>query len=120
MNSNWTKASEGEELAAQYLANAGFSIVERNYHYGHGEIDIIARENDYLVFVEVKTRTNASFGAPEYSITRGKQKQLLHVAKGYLFEQQIDNVPCRFDVIIVELYNKTEIRHIPNAFSDFY
>jgi putative endonuclease len=120
MNSNWTKASEGEELAAQYLSGLGFSIVERNYHFGHGEIDIIARDKDYLVFVEVKTRTNASFGAPEYSITRSKQQQLIHVAKGYLFENQIDNVSCRFDVIIVEQLTKTEIRHIPNAFSEFY
>jgi putative endonuclease len=119
MKDRQTLAREGEELATRYLIDAGWRILERNYHYGRaGEIDIIARDGEYLVFVEVKTRQSRSCGEPEYAITRAKQKQLLRVARGYLWLQGIDETPCRFDVIsIMILSGRPEIHHIRNAFT---
>ena len=79
----------GEDLAVDYLTNQNFEIIERNYHYGHGEIDIIAKEKDILVFVEVKTRKNLEFGPPELSITKNKQRQIRRIAEAYLYEKEI-------------------------------
>lgn len=116
--SNIDKGKEGENRAAEYLKNAGFEIIERNYRYGHGEIDIVAKDGEYLVFVEVKTRTSDAFGSPLYAITYGKQKQIARVAQGYLYEKKIANVPCRFDVVGVEFIGgKLRLEHIPNAFT---
>ena len=113
-------AVKGEELAARFLANKGYEIVERNYRYGHGEIDIIAIDPDskYTVFVEVKTRQNLEFGEPEYSITRSKQKQIKKIAKLYIFDKEIKELDCRFDVfaILFENPNKPVINHYENAF----
>ena len=118
MDTNREKANEGEDLAAVFLQRKGFTIIERNYYFGHGELDMIARDGDVLVFVEVKTRKSASYGPAEYSITHGKQKQLYHIAQGYMFERKIDNVPCRFDVVIVEFERgKPVFKHYENAFS---
>jgi putative endonuclease len=117
MNTNWEKANEGEDLAAGFLLKKGFTILERNYHFGHGELDMIARDGETLVFVEVKTRKSASYGPAEYSITYGKQKQLYHIAQGYMFERKIENVPCRFDVVIVEFERGRPVfKHYENAF----
>ena len=116
--SNIDKGKEGENRATALLKEAGFEIIERNYHYGHGEIDIIAKDGEFLVFVEVKTRTSDTFGSPLYAVTRGKQKQIARVAQGYLYEKKIENVPCRFDVIGVEFIGgQARLEHIPNAFT---
>jgi putative endonuclease len=80
-------AAKGEELAAKILKEKGYEIIERNYRYGHGEIDIIAIDpgDGYTVFVEVKTRKNLEYGEPEYAITKTKQKQIRKIAELYLF-----------------------------------
>jgi putative endonuclease len=107
----------GEELAAKYLEQQGFTIRERNYRFERGEIDLIAEDGDELVFVEVKARSSTAFGAPEDAVTEEKQEQVRAVAEGYLFERDIDNRACRFDVIAIEFKNnKADIRHIRNAF----
>ena len=107
----------GEDLAASFLENRGFKIIARNYRFERGEIDLIAEEGDELVFVEVKARRSTIFGAPEDAVTERKQEQVHTVADGYLFERDIENRPCRFDVIAIEFKNgKAEIRHIQNAF----
>jgi putative endonuclease len=107
----------GEDLAANFLERNGFKIIKRNYRFERGEIDLIAEEGDELVFVEVKARRSSAFGAPEDAVTEEKQKQVHAVADGYLFEYDIDNRPCRFDVVAVEFKNgNAEIRHIRDAF----
>lgn len=63
---------EGEDIAAKYLKEKGFEIIARNYHYSHGEIDIIANDKNQLVFVEVKSRINLDYGEPEYAINPKK------------------------------------------------
>ena len=112
-----TQGKAGEDLAAQFLERNGLKILERNYRFERGEIDIIAEEGDELIFVEVKARRSTAFGAPEDAVTEEKQEQVRAVADGYLFEHDIDNRPCRFDVVAIEFKNsKTEIRHIRDAF----
>ena len=107
----------GEDLAARFLEQQGLKIIKRNYRFERGEIDLIAEEGDELVFVEVKARRSTAFGSPEDAVTEEKQEQVHTVAEGYLFEQDIDNRPCRFDVVAIEFKNdKAYIRHIRNAF----
>ncbi len=108
----------GETLAAEYLKEIGFKIVMRNYRFGKGEIDIIAREGDYLVFVEVKSRENLEFGSPEESITDNKKKQVRRIASGYLFENNITDQDCRFDFVGVFFNGQLppEITHYRDAF----
>ena len=107
----------GEDLAAEFLERNGFKIIERNYRFERGEIDLIAEEGDELVFVEVKARRSTMFGTPEDAVTEEKQEQVHAVADGYLFEHDIDDRPCRFDVVAIEFkHGKAEIRHIRDAF----
>jgi putative endonuclease len=108
----------GEELACTFLVKKGYDIVKRNFRFGHGEIDIIARKEDLLIFVEVKTRTNYEFGEPELAITKSKQKQIIKIAKAYLYINEIYNMQCRFDVvaIMLEKYKEPRLNHIENAF----
>jgi len=107
----------GEDLAARYLEKNGLKIIERNYRFERGEIDIIAEEGDELVFVEVKARRSNTYGSPEDAVTEKKQKQIYAVADGYLFERDINNRPIRFDVVAIEFKNGcTEIRHIRDSF----
>jgi putative endonuclease len=76
------KGHEGEDLACDYLIKKGFNIVERNYRYSKtGEIDIVAKDNETLVFIEVKYRKNLEFGEPEYGITKNKINQYRKLAK---------------------------------------
>ncbi|MBA4406386.1 YraN family protein [bacterium] len=108
----------GEDLACQFLQKLGYKIVERNFFYGHGEIDIIAMNGNDLVFVEVKYRTNLEFGPPELSISKGKQKLIRRTAESYLFEKGIKDQPCRIDIVAI-LHLKDEkpvINHIVDAF----
>jgi putative endonuclease len=107
----------GEDLAARFLERNGFKILERNYRFERGEIDLIAEEGSELVFIEVKARNSTVFGAPEEAVTEEKQEQVRTVADGYLYEHDIDNRPCRFDVVAIEFKNgKAEIRHIRDSF----
>ena len=111
----WGKA--GEELAAQYLERNGLKILEHNFRFERGEIDLIAEEGEELVFVEVKARRSNAFGAPEEAVTEKKQEQVHAIAEGYLFIHDIDDRPCRFDIVAIEYQNGTaEIRHIRDAF----
>lgn len=111
------EGSKGEDLAAEFLTKNGYLILARNYRFERGEIDLIAQEGEELVFVEVKARRSASYGPPEDAITPAKERQIRTVAEGYLYEQNIDSQPCRFDVIAIRFVEgKAEIHHIKNAF----
>ncbi|MBK9249388.1 MAG: YraN family protein [Ignavibacteria bacterium] len=112
------KGTVAEDAAVEFLKTKGFTIVKRNFHFGRdGEIDIIARDKDVLVFVEVKARSNDMYGAPESSITPSKVKTIRRTAQGYLYVNKITNIECRFDVIAMDYSrNPPEIRHLVNAF----
>ena len=108
---------EGEQMAAEHLRTLGYEIVETNYRFGHGEVDIVALDGDILVFCEVKTRDNDAFGAPEYAITPRKQQQIRKIALGYLYEHQIRDRQCRFDVVAIRLRRgQPDLHYVKNAF----
>lgn len=112
-----TAGTKGEQIAEQYLRDQGLQIVEMNYRYGRGEIDIVARDGDVLVFCEVKTRYNDKFGPPECAITPRKQQQMRKVAEAYLYDNDIHEQDCRFDVVAIRMHgNRPEINYIPDAF----
>lgn len=90
----------GEEVAMDYLRNNGYIILERDWHSGHRDIDIIARQNNTIVFVEVKTRRNTDFGTPEQAVDWKKRRHLRHAINHYVKYKKIDN-PIRFDIITV-------------------
>lgn len=108
----------GELLAAEKLRREGYVILERNYRCPAGEIDLIAREDEVLVFVEVRTRTSDGFGSPLETVTFFKQRRLREVAKHYLRERRPLYRDVRFDVvgIILKEGEEAQIEIIPHAF----
>ncbi len=108
----------GEGIAVKFLEAKGFKIIERNYYYRHGEIDIIAEDGDTLVFVEVKYRHNLNYGYPEEAISKSKIRLLKRTAEAYIYEKAIYDKPIRFDVISIleQIKGKPEIMHFENAF----
>ena len=109
----------GEDQAVKYLRKKRFKIIERNFTCRLGEIDIIARDKDFLVFVEVKTKSGSGHPPPRYSVNQRKQRQIIRVAGYYL--KRLDNpaVRCRFDVIEIiagEAKRPEKIVHLPGAF----
>ena len=111
---------EGEDIAADYLLKKRYEIIERNYRFGKGEIDIVAKdpETGFTVFIEVKSKKNLEFGDPVYSVTKNKMKQIKRMAELYLYDKGITEIDCRFDVITVLLRGnrKPIIEHYVNAF----
>ena len=105
----------GERIAEAYLCQKGCATLCRNYHFGHKEIDLVMRDADTLVFVEVKARSSVRFGAPAEFVTLRKRKHLLLAAQGYLLEHGLSDAPARFDVVEVYLDTGT-VEHIENAF----
>jgi putative endonuclease len=96
--------SRGEDLAVRYLKKRGFKVIERNYHCQWGEIDLIAREKNTLVFVEIKARSSSEYGLPQDAVDRFKQKKLIEVARAYMAERHLtEDIPARFDVVAIHL-----------------
>jgi putative endonuclease len=116
-NNSRQHGRHAEELAADYLEAKGMEIVKTNFHFGkYGEIDIIARQNKTLVFVEVKARKSYEYGSPVESITPKKIKALRRAAEGYLYVNNISGVECRFDFIgIDQRKSPPAIEHLENA-----
>lgn len=108
---------KGEEVALRFLKKKGYKIIQQNYVCEMGEMDIIAREKDTLVFVEVKTRTSMAFGPPQLAVNSTKQMQLSKVALYFLKEKRLEDIKARFDVVAILLRPKgEEIELIKDAF----
>jgi putative endonuclease len=107
---------EGEDRAAQFLKKQGYKILERNYSTPQGEIDLIALHRGEVVFVEVKTRTNDAYGAPELAVNPRKQQRMVKAALGYIKYKKLHQVPCRFDVVAISAATEQSIDLIENAF----
>lgn len=108
----------GEDSAAIYLEYKGYEIVERNWTCPAGEADIIAWDDDYLVFCEVKTRSSFSKGFPAEAVSKKKRKKYELIAAWYLHEHEVANIPLRFDVIDILAVgtDRAMIKHFVNAF----
>jgi putative endonuclease len=106
----------GEDKAAAFLEDKGFEILARNFRFRHSEIDIISKKNKILTFVEVKTRTNVSFGMPEEFVDATKRRLIMKAAEQYIFDTDWHG-DIRFDVISVVITQHTvKIEHIEDAF----
>ena len=106
----------GEKMAVKYLEVNGYQILETNYRFGRDEVDIIAKIEDFIVFVEVKTRESNFMGEPEEAVTKAKQKRIIKVANNYIIENDLDN-ESRFDIFGIIINQNTEIvKHLISAF----
>ena len=103
----------GEKQAVKFLKGLGYKILEKNYKRATGEIDVIAKDGEFTVFVEVKTRSSNVCGMPSEAVDRKKQEKYHKTAQYYLLEKGLIDTPCRFDV--VEILDG-QINHINNAF----
>ncbi len=99
---NKPTGNKGENLAANFLEKKGYEIITRNFLIRGGEIDIVARDKDFLVFVEVKARYSHKYGLPEESITYGKLKALQRTALFYIQKIGWGNKPYRFDLVTID------------------
>ena len=105
--------SQYECMAAEYLEKQGVVILEKNYQARQGEIDLIGKDRDYLIFVEVKYRRNADSGVPAEAVTLQKQRHIRMTAQYYLYSRRYGDIPCRFDVVSILAQ---EIQWIKDAF----
>jgi len=109
----------GEQLAAAYLEAKGWVIVQHNWRCRYGEIDLIARHGDTLVFVEVRTRSSARYGSPEESVNRRKQQKLRQLALLYLTTAEAHYSSYRFDVVTLfcpDMTGEPLVNHYSHAF----
>lgn len=107
----------GEDLACEELERRGYRVIARRYRTKSGELDIVAEDKDYLVFIEVKARQDGSFGDPEEAVTLQKQRKLVWMATDYLVRNGLLNVACRFDVVGINTdTTPPTVTVIPDAF----
>lgn len=106
----------GEKGAKNYLSNQQYLILESNWRYKKYEVDIIAKKNNTIIFVEVKTRKNNTFGEPELFVTKQKQRNIFAAANQYMIQNNLD-LEARFDIIAVIHDNgKMTVKHLESAF----
>lgn len=114
------KGRIAEDLACRFLSESGFHIVERNYRFRNAEIDIVAYDGNEIVFVEVRSKRSIHFGRPEETVDINKQKSVKLASESWIYENRIEDVGVRFDVVAVvtdySTASKSEITHYRNAF----
>ena len=116
MISRVAQGTAAEDLALHYLEARGLTLVTRNFRCRTGELDLIMRDGEQLVFVEVRSRRDSRYGTPAESVTRTKQQRLLRAAALYLQRQRLD-LPCRFDVVaILQPAGEPQVEWIRDAF----
>lgn len=108
-----TSGTIGETLASSYLASRGMTVIAKNYRRAGGEIDLIARDGETVVFVEVKARRSPRYGRPAEAVTPAKSRHIVRAALAYLQAQHWLDRPVRFDVIAIE---GEDIQYLPAAF----
>ena len=107
----------GEDAAARYLESRGYRVLERNWRYRQWELDLICRDGDTVVFVEVKTRAAKTMGIPADGLNRKKQARLVKAASQYLTRNNLWDEPCRFDLAaVIDTGTSMDVEHIENAF----
>jgi putative endonuclease len=112
-----TTGREGERIAADFLKKNGYRIVENNYRCPIGEIDMVARDKNDLVFVEVKARKSGALGYPEQAVGRQKQRKMSQLALWYIQDKKMHDANVRFDVVAVLLRSSgNDVKLIKHAF----
>ena len=107
---------EGEDIAAKYLEQKGYAVLDRNWRCGHKELDLVVTRDDTIVFVEVKTRTGTEWGDPEDAVTDRKIRRIVNSADAYIRLNRID-MDARFDIISIVLEGgEFKVEHIEQAF----
>jgi putative endonuclease len=107
---------KGEELAAKFLEEKGFEVIERNFRWKRYEIDLIVKKEPFLIFVEVKTKTNTSYGLPENDVTPQKAAQVMAAAEEYIYQTGWKK-EIRFDIVAIVIKGEIfDIEHIEDAF----
>ncbi len=107
----------GEDLAVEFLLKEGYEILERNWYFRHNEVDILAKDQETLVVVEVKTRSGNSYGEPYTAVDYRKQQYLIFAAERYIFAHDLD-LEVRFDIIsiIIDRLGNVTLEHVKEAF----
>ena len=106
----------GENIITEYITNLGYKVLDRNFECKQGEIDIIAKDKEELVFIEVKTRTDMSYGEASEAVTNVKKRHLINSIKYYIYKNNLENQPIRIDVAEVYIKNGTvKINYIKQA-----
>lgn len=122
MNSGFSskraKGRLGEQIAESYLLNKGYSLLARSYFTPYGELDIVMKDNETIVFVEVKYGWKGRFGAPQEWISKKKKRCMTRAIKSYLYENSLSDKPIRIDCVAIEQLENHRVKlvHIPNAF----
>jgi len=112
------RGNEAEDLACVYLEAKDWIILDRNYYFQKAEVDIVATDRNYIIFIEVKMRSGTYFGHPEEFVTPAKEKNIKKAAEAWMYERKMETAIARFDVISI-LQKKTEapkITHFEDAF----
>jgi len=116
METHKQKGDKGEELAAQFLEKKGYKIINRNWRFFHKELDLVAKHNNELIIIEVKTRMAGSLIPPHEAVNKKKQRFIIDAANSYIEKHNV-NLDVRFDIVtVVYNGNNIEIEHIENAF----
>ena len=119
---NKIKGNYGENLACKYIKDEGYEILSRNFNCSYGEIDIIASKDDEIVFIEVKTRCQNTYGEPIESVTSNKKNHIYNTAKYFLYKSNLLDANIRFDIIEVYLddaeYYQYNLTHYQNVIQD--
>lgn len=106
----------GENIIADYITKLGYKVVERNFECNQGEIDIVAKDKEELVFIEVKTRTDISYGEASEAVTDTKKRHLINSIKYYIYKQKLEKQPIRIDVAEVYINKgKVKVNYIKQA-----
>lgn len=111
--------TKGEQLAVKFLKKRGYKILQRNYRYRNGEIDVVCYDRGTIAFVEVKTRYSDKYGPPELSVTDAKKKQIIRGALQYVAEKKIEGINLRFDVVSI-FYTPNEKHPSITLFKDAF
>lgn len=106
--------NKGETLAAEFLKDKGFTILDRNYRFNHGEIDLIVQRDNWVLFIEVKTRASSAYGEPEDFVDRRKTNKIFEAAEEWIFSTDWKG-HIRFDIISVKLGDNVRIEHFEDA-----
>jgi len=108
----------GENIAASWLEDKDYIVLDRNYAFERAEVDIVAYNKKEIVFVEVKMRSNLDYGQPEDAVDEEKKKSIYKAAEAWMYERKMEGSPVRFDIISIlkEKGKKAEVTHYKNAF----